>query len=111
MYQTGQGKQMDQREAATNFRRALEYDPTNPYANYGLGFSLFDLGQYDEALTYYQYSLEHSYFDEDKSNAHTGIGVCYEQKRKYNNAREHFNEALKLDPNNQWALDGLSRVK
>lgn len=113
MYLNGQGKRLDYREAATTFRAALKYNQNNPFAHFGLGISLFELTNYEEALNSFQIAL--ILFgdlgnDEFRSHSLTWIGSYYEYKGNMIEARKSYEEALDIFPDNQWAIDGLKRV-
>jgi tetratricopeptide (TPR) repeat protein len=56
------------------------------------GNTLFLNGRFDEAINYYQKSL-----DENKAIAYYNIGVCYFLMEDYEKSREYFEAAYKLD--------------
>ena len=100
-----------------NYDSAAEYikevllndqnNPTNFYAFYMLGDILLRKGQFDDAIIYYQKSLE---INSNFTEAYNGLGICYKNKRLYSNAIPCYKKALDLNPNFIEAYVNLGNV-
>ncbi|NLW05630.1 MAG: tetratricopeptide repeat protein [Pseudomonadaceae bacterium] len=111
MYAVGKGKDRNLNEAAINFKRALEYDKENADAYYGLGVVYHDSGRYDESIKQLNLALTKSNDKAFQSNVYNVIGLSYVGKENYQKAKEAYNKAIELDPNNEYARNNLSMLK
>ncbi len=83
-------------------RHGLELDPPNAHLYYRrIGTALLFMKQYDEALAYFNQSLDLS---PNQPGTVYNRGMCYAQMGKYPEAMADFNYALELDPDWSWAL-------
>ncbi len=79
--------------AETFFRRALQVDPANPYALYGLGNCYRWYRQYDKALEIWEKILHHS---EGTQTLHTRMGDAYFHLDQLAEAEKSYLMSLKL---------------
>lgn len=78
------------REAAEQYRRALEarpHDPTAVTATFNLGVALEDLGHVPEAITAYERAVE---LDPDLADAHYNLSRLFEQVGRRDAAFRHL---------------------
>ncbi|MEE4252693.1 MAG: tetratricopeptide repeat protein [Desulfuromusa sp.] len=73
------------------FRRALQVDPKNPYALYGLGNCFRWYRQYDKALEIWEQILPHS---EGTQALHTRMGDAYYHLRRLEEAEKSYQKSL-----------------
>lgn len=66
----------DVRAAENYFRRALQYQPTNAYANYGLALIAYREGRYEEARRYTRVATQST----NPSAESLYLGLCVERK-------------------------------
>ncbi|MBI4854842.1 MAG: tetratricopeptide repeat protein [Acidobacteria bacterium] len=87
--------------------QALKIEPNNPDANNLWGARLLSEGKLCEAKTYLIKAVT---FDIDKqlAEAHSNLGVAYAQMNLYNLARNHFQIALKINPDYLGAKQNLA---
>lgn len=111
MYMEGKGKSRDLNKAATILNESLKYnqDYNNTYYELGRVYTL--LGRYDEAIDVANKFLLKAKENKGKSNGYNVLGVAYESKHQFDKAKENYNEAIKLNPDNQYAKTNLERVK
>lgn len=92
-------------KAIRTFRRALEIDPTFTDASVGLSIILNDLGRYDEGKKVFVEAQEalarkntsvDSYAQEKLAVKHDELGELYFQYKRYDEALEQYQTALKL---------------
>ncbi len=79
-------------KAEAEFRRTLEADPGNPYANYCLGVLLSYLARFEEAKPYFENVLK---FDPDDVHTHYQLGALYSMQEP-EKARVYLEKALQL---------------
>jgi len=89
------------------YLQVLEMEETNPYAIIGLGHLHYDFKEYHGALFYWQKMLELSQKDVD-IRVLTSIGNCYRKLKSFEEGLAYFEQALKREPNNFYALFGLA---
>lgn len=85
-------------QALPHFQKALELGPEAedlPYVYSYYGLCLRDLGSYKEALGILQKGLDE---DEERSDIHNTMGVCYFKLEDYGSAVKHFERAVELNP-------------
>ena len=80
-------------------------DPDLVPATVMVGWSLYQTGDYDQAIAFFEIALEAS---PDTAEAYAGLGWCYCGKSEYSQASEMFEQALQLDPDLAIAQQGLS---
>lgn len=84
----------DYAAAEEQFRAALEADPHNDYALWALGRNFYNQALYREALPYFTRAVAEK---RDGGNL-TWLGACYLRLKRYEEAREALEEAIRLDP-------------
>jgi Flp pilus assembly protein TadD len=92
--------------AEADLRKAAALDPTNPTILNNLGLTLAARGQSEEALRF----LERA---SGPAAAHMNLGYALAATGKTNEAREQFEQVVRLDPSQtraRQALDQLSRT-
>jgi len=82
------------------FRRVLEFNPDHPDASFYLAQIAMASGEFREALPYLQTGLR---VRKDTPTIHAMMAQCYLELNDAQNAGEHLNAALKLDPRNPLA--------
>ena len=88
-------------EEAENFYiRALQVDPEQPEAFYNLGFLLYDRGDTASAVLNFRRALRS---DPAFADAHFNLAMALSDLEKHDEARQHWETYLKLDPNSPWA--------
>jgi tetratricopeptide (TPR) repeat protein len=97
-------------EAIAECKKAIQIDPEfgNPYND--IGAYLIEKGEYDESLPWLERAL-HSRRYESYHFPHYNLGRAYMAKELYGRAREHFELALKLEPEYAPAKEGLEKVR
>jgi serine/threonine-protein kinase len=85
-----------QSEAIAEYRQALDLDPDNDYASWGLGSVYFNQKDYEKALPYLERAVE-----DVPSNAgyQHWLGACYYKLERYEEALPHFERSVEEDPN------------
>ena len=111
MYTEGKGKDKNFNEAAINFKRALDYDKENADAYYGLGVVYHYSERYDESIAQLNLALAKSDDKAFKSDVYNVLGLSYIGKENYKKAKEAYNKALELNPNNEYAKNNLVQLK
>ena len=94
-------------ETVDLMRRALQIYPTSARAREILADALIELGRFPEAVS----ELKHPATVSDRSwNAQFMLGKAYLQLEQYEQARKHYEAAMRLDPANPLAYHGLVMV-
>ena len=73
----------------------LQEDPSNFQARRELSILLADNGFNEEALSNLQYLTK--YFPED-AELHYNLGILYEKQKDFLNAKEEYQKAVKISP-------------
>ena len=89
------------------YERVLELEPDNPYALIGLGHLHYDFREYEEALSSWKRMHEISGQSVD-IRVLTSIGNCYRKLKEFRTGIPYFEQALKREPDNFYALFGLA---
>ena len=87
------------RDAKNTLMMALNFNPDNPRVTFYLGETFFQEGDYTEAIDYYKWAYTHGYQNDFKTNYK--LGICYEKLNDEHNARTHYNNALRIKPDNE----------
>jgi serine/threonine protein kinase len=85
-------------ESYGQFSKALEVDPNNLEAQFGLADSLKEQGKLDEAIPEYEKAI--SLNDEDP-RAYGQLGLVFEQKKEVSKALDYFKQYLTRAPRGQ----------
>jgi len=88
-------RQGDLAAAEKEYRAALEEFPYSATTLNNLGNLLYRTARYDEALTYFQRSME---AEPDFADAYNNAGLIYEVRNDYENAERFYKMAAELDP-------------
>src|SRR5690606_21960794 len=104
-YKAGQYEQ-----AVINYRKALETDPGNETALFNLAAALHRQGKFDEAAKINS-SLTRSTSDQNmKASAFYNRGVSNSNAKQLEASITSYNEALKINPNDQQARENLQKA-
>ncbi|MBO4232667.1 MAG: tetratricopeptide repeat protein [Bacteroidales bacterium] len=96
-------------EAKQQYNNILSFDSDNIRALFNLGFvALIYDRNYNEAVAYFTRVLEQ---EPDYVEALTNRAIAFEELKRYTEAREDYNLALKFNPDFKPAIDGLNRLK
>lgn len=111
MYIQGKGKTKDLNKAATILNDGLKYSKDYSETYYALGWTYEYLERTDEAINATNTYISKEKDNKGKSNGYNLLGVIYASKDDANKAKEYYNKALELDPNNQYAKTNLGSLK
>jgi tetratricopeptide (TPR) repeat protein len=81
-------------EALSAYEKALSLAPSLPKIRTNIANVLATLGKYDEAIRMYEEAL---LVDSD-ADAHFGLGIVYFKMKRYDLAKAHILQTLKLNP-------------
>jgi tetratricopeptide (TPR) repeat protein len=87
-------------EAEDLYRRALKLDSDQPEAHYNLGFLLFERREIPAAMESFQRALTS---DPSFADAHFNLAMTLQELGREDEARQHWEAYLKLDPESKWA--------
>lgn len=90
-----------ERSAAAG-RQALRIDPTMPGVQLRLGRSLLELGQIEEAIAVMEQAVSRS------GSGHYYLAQAYMQSKAYEKARDSYQRAVEIHPDNAQAFYGLA---
>lgn len=107
MYSQGKGKSKDLNQAAIILNESLKYDKEFARTYYSLGFVYWQLERYDEAISVLNTYLSKEKDNNAKSDGYNVLGNAYLSKKDLTKAKENYNKALELNPNNQYAKTNL----
>ncbi|NIG52753.1 lipopolysaccharide assembly protein LapB [Chitinophaga sp. Cy-1792] len=94
----------DFKEALEKAEEGLALDPENETCLNLRSTALFNLGKKEEAFSDLHIALEHN---PENAYTHANLGWKLLENGDHKKALEHFREALKIDPNQQWAKSGM----
>ncbi|GHU23580.1 hypothetical protein FACS1894172_09820 [Spirochaetia bacterium] len=97
----------DFRRSKAVYLQVLEMESNNPYAIIGLGHLHYDFKEYQEALFYWKKMLDLTGESVD-IRVLTSIGNCYRKLKTFEQGIDFFEQALKRDPFNFYALFGIA---
>lgn len=110
MYLNGSGgKTLNLDTAVTWFEDALEQDPSYYHANYGLAVAFTKLQIFKDAIPFAQKYVEASTNNKEKSSGMNVLGICYDATGDREKAKEAFQKAVELNPENKSAQDNLNK--
>ena len=91
--------------SAKFFLRAYESYPNNPYVSYKVGCALLGLGEYEDALIYFQKTIN---LNPAFADALYRAGICYEKMGLLARAQEMYSLTLRLKPTHLNSSERLS---
>ena len=101
----------DWEAAIVSYRQVLANDPQDPtvqyYGNNNLGFSLIQLGRFDEAEDYCLAAIE---VDVHRHNAHKNLGLVYQGQGRWLDAALSLLTAYELNPRDPRAWHYLEQM-
>ena len=97
----------DYTRAASEFKRAIAMDPSNPQSYNFLANSFLAQKKPEEAVKVYKNSLA---LDPYQGSVRVNLGNVYLQQKKYNLAEKEFKEASKMDPSDTLAPYTLGQL-
>jgi len=97
-------------EALLHFQNAVRINPEDALGHIDLGFCRETQGNLQEAIKEYQTARQVARGKFLKKRALINLGGVYRVSRQFTLARDCYNECLKVDPGDQDALNGLTRV-
>ena len=98
-------------EAIDRYRRVLEIDPGFAYAHAGIGYAMFSLQRYDEALDWLGRSVSLEPESPAAADRRSMMGRSYEALGRTEEAADQYGRALEADPRNAGALDALALLR
>jgi len=107
MYAEGKGKDKNLNEAAKAFNEAIKINPDLDNAYYGQAVAYLQLLRYDDSIEKINTYIQKIKDNDELSNAYNVLGLCYLGKNQKQKARESFDRAIKLNPNNEYAKTNL----
>lgn len=84
-------------EAVVEWKKALELNPNDPFANNDLGTHLLKKGRLDEAIVYFQKAVEAK---PEYADAQNNLGIALTQEGKLDEASAHLQKAQEDDRRN-----------
>ena len=96
--------------ASTEFKRAVQLDPTYAKGHANLGIAFYSLGQYDSAMVSLRTALRHDH--PDHLHAHYTLGLIYNaQGKEHEEALKAFQTVLRSDPDDPLVHYYIGQVK
>lgn len=83
-------------DAIRSFERALDVQPTNAPALWGLALALIGKGRIEEAVVSFK---RHTELQPESAESHSGLGMALAMINRYLEAVEAYTVAVRLDPN------------
>jgi protein O-mannosyl-transferase len=97
-------------EAYPFFVRAAQDQPNDPVARLNIGTYLYQHGRQAEAISQYQLALRLGAEPAMLATTYTNLGSAYSDLGDYAKARTSFEQALRFNPNQAGACQGLALV-
>lgn len=94
-------RQGDANGGASHYRKSIAINPEYPNPRLDLGLLEINGGKYDEAIAELKVALDLKGAKDAaglRSNIHYGLAAAYANKRDFDSALTHVEEALRLDP-------------
>jgi len=96
------------KEAAIDYQKAIQKNPTNVPGIFNLGNTLYQQGQLDASRQVLNAATKVTKNKNEKSGAHYNIGNTYMTEKKWEDAAEAYKQALRNNPNDGDAKYNLS---
>jgi tetratricopeptide (TPR) repeat protein len=112
MFQEGKGETKSLLEAADNYRTAISFDANNSQPYFGLGYVYLQMSNYNDAIKMLEQCINKTGDDKlQKSDTYANLGLCYISIGDRQTAIDCFNKALELNPDNEYAKNGMNLAK
>ena len=98
-------------EAIERYRGVLEMDSEYVPAHAGMGYALFRLKRYEEAVESLARSVSLQPESPEAADRHVAMGRAFLALGRTETAAEHYARALEIDPRNAIALDSLAVLR
>ena len=99
----------DMQDLATESREAIGFFPNDPDFYYDNGVANFQLKNFDDALNAYKSGIFYVLTDSNLlSRFYVGIGDASYYARRFSSSDSAYEEALKINPNNDYVLNNYS---
>ena len=96
--------------AIEHYTRALQILPDNANALLGLGCVLGDQGDLNQAIEYFQKTLQLKTFSILTASAHNNLGIILQRQGKFTEAITHFTQAIRLEPDSAEFRNSFAEV-
>ncbi|MGH7198766.1 MAG: tetratricopeptide repeat protein, partial [Candidatus Omnitrophota bacterium] len=98
-------------DAEKLYRKILEKDPGNVKAQRGLGDISASSARYDDAIRRYREILPSAVSEKEKLDLYDRVADTYYYAQDYGKSREYAQEILRLDPDNEEALERMRKIE
>ncbi len=95
-------------EAIERYRIVIDLDPEHAAAHAGVGYALYRLKHYEDALESLERSVSFESDSPDNANRHVAIGQAFEALGRTEEAAKHYLRGLEVDPRSLTALNSLA---
>lgn len=102
--------ELDLPGAEAHYREGLKRTPDDPYLTYNLAVSLAKQQKYEEAILYFNRTIENDKSGRFAVQAYARLGRIYFLSEKYGQAADYLRRAVELAPNNGRNLYNLGVV-
>ncbi|PRR85961.1 Tetratricopeptide repeat protein [Clostridium luticellarii] len=110
MYAEGKGKDKDLNQAASILNESVKANSSYAPTYYALASVYYNLERYDESISAANKYLSNTKDEKNRSDEYNVLGLDYKGKKDYTNAKKYFNQAIQLNPNNQYAKTNLQQL-
>jgi tetratricopeptide (TPR) repeat protein len=97
-------------EAISNYKKAIEKNPTDETALFNLGNALYKSGKNEEAEQAFDQAVNSSQSPGNKANAWYNKGVALQNNNKLPECIEAYKQALRLNPDDDDARQNLQKA-
>ncbi|MCK5727945.1 MAG: tetratricopeptide repeat protein [Methylococcales bacterium] len=94
-------------ESIRYYQKVLIDEPEHPTANYNIGVTLKELGEFEQAITAYKHQLD---IDPKHEKSWNNIGTTLSRLGAYRDAKNAFTKALEIDPVYLYALTNVAEL-
>jgi tetratricopeptide (TPR) repeat protein len=96
--------------AIRHFSCAIKLDPSMGLAFMYRGFSYLRIQEYDKAIEDLTQAINSNMEKVEMPSAFSFRGLAYKEAGDFDKARADFAKALELDPDDEWAKEGLGEI-
>ena len=83
-------------QAISRHKKAIEINPNDPEAHYGLGLTYWHKGMHHEAIAELKEAIK---INPNYAEAHFALGIAYDRKEMLDNAIAEYKKAIAVNPN------------